>query len=202
MPAAECYASVQIPTFINQMRRIALILCLLPGLLYAIPATARDYQVEVLVFERATLSTDVEEQWIPGSNSQLSNREMLQDMLVQADDQDFSPTVNRLARLEQELLASGYRVLYTANWQQPSAVFQNAPVVPLVSANSRIQGAIRVYKTSLIFADVALGLTDVLEDPDKPLYFINEKRRLKFKEVHYFDNPRFGTLLTVWPAEG
>lgn len=177
---------------------LGLLVCLLPGH----EASARDYQVEVLVFERTSVSTEVEEQWTPGSNSQLSNREMLQSMLNQAGNQSFSPSVSRLARLEQELLGSGYRVVYAANWRQPSAVYQNAPVVPVGSPGSRIRGAIRIYRTSLIFADVALGLADIVQDAGTPLYYINEKRRLKFKEVHYFDHPRFGALLTVWPDEG
>ena len=31
-------------------------------------------------------------------------------------------------------------------------------------------------------------------------FFISEKRRLKFKEVHYFDHPEFGVILGVWPS--
>lgn len=30
---------------------------------------------------------------------------------------------------------------------------------------------------------------------------LREKRRVKFREVHYFDHPRFGVILTVQPAE-
>jgi hypothetical protein len=106
-----------------------------------------------------------------------------------------------LKRLESELLGSGYRVLYSARWQQPAAVYQDAPVVGVSNPDGRLEGAIRVYRTSLIFADLMLGLADLVPNSEAPLYFISEKRRLKFKEVHYFDHPRFGALVAVWPAD-
>lgn len=198
-----------------------LILCL--GLLAAPCLQARDYAVEILVFDRSGVSGEVEEQWNPGSNSQLSNLEQLQALTGRVGDHPFRPQVGHLARLQRGLLESGYRILHAASWQQPAAVYQNAPVVPVGAPDAPIQGAVRVYRTSLIFADIVLGLTDVLPDPGTtprtataiptmsghgtvpdpwaPLYFINEKRRVKFKEIHYFDHPRFGALLTVWPVE-
>jgi hypothetical protein len=112
--------------------------------------------------------------------------------------------------------------------------------------NSSLPGAyIRVYKTSLIFADVDLQLNPLpiqVFDQDNgsantlvttttagsnsetlssgsgldtvavggastaeinypARYFLSERRRLKFKEVHYFDHPKFGAILGVWPSE-
>ncbi len=181
------------------MRGFALLIL---ALCASAPALARDYDVELIVFERTHVSGDVEEQWNPGSNSQLSNQETLREFIARRDPQDVLPDTSRLQRLQSELQRSGYRVLYSGRWRQPAAVFQNAPVVTVGGQDSRLDGAIRVYRTSLIFADIALGLEDVGADSLAPLYFINEKRRLKFQEVHYFDHPRFGALLTVWPAEG
>lgn len=34
----------------------------------------------------------------------------------------------------------------------------------------------------------------------EPHYFLSERRRLKFKEIHYFDHPKFGLILGVWPV--
>ncbi len=37
-------------------------------------------------------------------------------------------------------------------------------------------------------------------EQQQPYFFISEKRRLKFKEVHYFDHPEFGVIMGVWPG--
>ncbi len=208
-----CYRSLQqdhlrignmptpaIPNLTGNRTLRLLILCL--GIMAASTAQARDYAVEILVFERTEVSKEVEEQWNPGSNSQLANLEKLQSLVDRVDDHPIGAGIAHLAGHQSKLLSSGYRVLHAARWQQPSEVYQNAPVVPVGTLDTRIRGAVRVYRTSLIFVDIALGLTDSLLDPDLPLFFINEKRRVKFKEVHYFDHPRFGALVTVWPVEG
>ncbi len=197
-----CIGTMRVPAIPNLTGSLSLrLLFLFLGILAVSVAQARDYAVEILVFERTEVSKDVEEQWNPGSNSQLSNLEKLQSLAGQTDDHPIGAETVQLARYRLELLNSGYRVLYTAGWQQPSEVYQNAPVVPVGTPDNRILGAVRVYRTSLIFVDIALGLTDLVLDADSPLYFINEKRRVKFKEVHYFDHPKFGVLLTVWPVE-
>ena len=66
---------------------------------------------------------------------------------------------------------------------------------------------------------VAVADTDIGEDVEKdveedvgedaaedapapqPHYFIAEKRRLKFGQIHYFDHPLFGAILGVWEAD-
>ena len=64
-------------------------------------------------------------------------------------------------------------------------------------------GFVRVYTTSLIHADLHLQLAPPLPEsapPDAPhpRFFITEKRRLKFKQIHYFDHPLFGAILGLW----
>lgn len=73
-------------------------------------------------------------------------------------------------------------------------------------------GFVRVYTTALIYADVDLQLSPPSapkpflwlradRDAAEPAhYFIAEKRRLKFQQVHYFDHPHFGAILGVWQA--
>ena len=38
-------------------------------------------------------------------------------------------------------------------------------------------------------------------EPVFPRYFIDEQRKLKLNEIHYFDHPRFGVILSVKPIE-
>jgi hypothetical protein len=36
---------------------------------------------------------------------------------------------------------------------------------------------------------------------ERPAHFLKQKRRVKFKEIHYLDHPRFGLFITVWPVD-
>ncbi len=38
-------------------------------------------------------------------------------------------------------------------------------------------------------------------EPLEERYFIDEQRKLKLNEIHYFDHPRFGVILSVKPLE-
>jgi hypothetical protein len=212
-------------------------------ILFCQGALARDYQVEVVVFER-TGSTDVEnEVWDFSPENLAQHQSRMVNLSTKAtEDFEFDPALTHLAGVQRNLVDSGLRILRTANWIQPSAVYQNAPLVSLGIENSTMPyGFIRVYRTSLIFVDVDLqispldgqaasvlagatigttvgtgvdpssNITDQAnaasslaareEIPDNPHYFISEKRRVKFKEIHYFDHPRFGVIVSVWPSE-
>lgn len=184
----------------RQMNKLLVVLVMLAQF-YVLPVFARDYEIELLIFERVTPSPDTEEQWNSGSNQILAHQEELRDSSTSSVKLPLKQGVSRLNRVEKELLGSGYRLLSSSHWRQPGEVFQNAPVVNVSRADNRMLGYLKIYKTSLIFADINLGLVDPLVDPLQPSYFISEKRRLKFKEIHYFDHPRFGAILGVWPAE-
>ncbi|MGB5706866.1 MAG: CsiV family protein [Arenicellales bacterium] len=169
--------------------------------IFALPALARDYQIELLVFEPKNPSSESEEQWNAGSNQILADQESMRGIAVAAVNLPLQKGVSRLKRIESELLSSGYRLLVSTSWPQPAEVYQRAPIVNISRSDNKLIGFLKVYKTSLIFVDVNLGLVDALIDPVLPTFFISEKRRVKFKEVHYFDHPKFGAILTVWPVE-
>lgn len=68
-----------------------------------------------------------------------------------------------------------------------------------------LSGTIRVYAPSLLFAELILRYApgDILNTPDPtlPQSFIDEQRKLKLNEIHYFDQSDFGVILTVRPKE-
>ena len=45
------------------------------------------------------------------------------------------------------------------------------------------------------------ALTAVPAEPVIAHYFMDEQRKLKLNEIHYFDHPNFGVILTVKPLE-
>ena len=195
-----------------------------------VPVTfARDYQVELLVFTQSDDSSNVEEHWFNDSNLALSYQENL-SQLSRKSIALPSPSdgVNRLKSIETTLVNSGHQILKSAHWRQQASIYRNAPVYNISDFDSDIQGFLRIYKTSLIFVDIHLvysedfiSSTPTVENEDINLssntinsthtfspeksetltYFINEKRRLKFKEIHYIDHPKFGAILGVWPTE-
>ena len=173
---------------------------------------ARNYVVDLIVFERLDQQRVGEEVWNVDSNQVARHRQALTEIGTKSSGIRINAGTSRLKRVEGNLSASGYRILQSARWVQPGRVFNEAPIINVTSANGRLRGYIRIYKTSLIFADIKLGITDPsvassefssLSNPvsaNLPVFFIEDKRRLKFKEVHYFDHPKFGAILTVWPA--
>jgi len=180
---------------------------------------AWDYHVELIVFERELKQDAATEQWDFSSNRIAGNKLRIKEL---AKTVNFDPKPRDqliyLNRVKRALVLSGYQILKSTQWQQPARFYHKAPLVSLNSQNNNLVTVyIRVYKTSLIFADIDIQLSpdsilanqsdllepsiDQIEKSQRPYYFISEKRRLKFKEIHYIDHPHFGAILGVWPVE-
>ena len=130
-----------------------------------------------------------------------SNLQRMVTLESRSDDFQFGTTLDRLDPAHRQLIQAGHRILRTARWVQPSAVYQHAPLISLGLANTSLAyGFVRVYKTSLIYADIDLQYSPLPFDYLSEHYFLSEKRRLKFKEVHYFDHPKIGVILGIWPV--
>ena len=91
---------------------------------------------------------------------------------------------------------------------------ENAPYVEvnLPEINGRgdaLTGVIRLFATDLLYIDVLMRYTPPAtsgvnsHNSSDPLlfYFIDERRRVKFDEVHFFDHPKFGVLVSVRPIK-
>lgn len=201
-------------------------------LLIPLSAVARRYAVELIVFERFDGAENIAERWNVGANNQLKRQQQIVALSAQAEPLIPDGDVDQLAMVKDNLQQSGYRLLSAMRWTQPAKLYADASVWQLESADGRMRGYLRIYKTSLIFADLMLALKGDIADSDlatieanntatsnrqistipvfntrvpeitqAPDYFINEKRRLKFGQVHYFDHPKYGAILAVWPAE-
>jgi hypothetical protein len=98
-----------------------------------------------------------------------------------------------------------------------------APVVQTTQTRSTLSGYIKVILSRYLHMDVKLAYTTKIplatetvmtaaqlgsEDatplsPPKPIvYFLDETRKMRSKEVHYLDNPVLGVLLLATPYEG
>ena len=122
-----------------------------------------------------------------------------------------------------------FRVLYHEAWVQevdtrsnsiPVRVSDAAAPVPdnsdPILRTGELDGTVRVYRGRYYQVDVALehrprGAYARPADPYAPppaypetstVYVIDQHRRIKTGETHYFDHPRFGVLLRIDPLAG
>ncbi|NKB75763.1 MAG: hypothetical protein GKR96_01660 [Gammaproteobacteria bacterium] len=229
-----------------------ILICLL---LCSFPAHARNYAIELIVFQRMNTESKADQKIDFSSDRIVQKRLHMEQLKAKSKTITTSNQLHKLSSVQKKLTKSGFRILKTARWNQQSQVYQRAPLVSIGDLNSPLSaGFVRVYKTSLIFVDVDLQLTPQLftsstlaptfvstENPSpgvevnpesalevgnsgapllpplhsqihqvaeettlpseqQPYFFISEKRRLKFKQIHYFDHPEFGVILGVWPG--
>ncbi len=168
-------------------------------------ALARLYKVELIIFTNEGVSA---EQWDFGSEA--TTKKLTQHNKSSARSREpvnpigLSNLANIRTRIAQ---SSDHRILKTLSWTQSSASYANSPLIRVDSPGYQLDGTVRVYAPNLLFTEFNLRYhPGVISPPqfampDIEQYFLQEKRRLKLEEVHYFDHPKFGAVLTVRPIE-
>jgi len=115
-------------------------------------------------------------------------------------------------RAEQQTLkrAANYRVLRHLAWRQTvvDRAHAQAITLPAVSADNpvRVEGSVRVaverylhLYLDLKLVDTTLTLNADFSDYDLPEFRMNQHRRMRSKELHYFDHPKFGVIALITP---
>ena len=166
------------------------------------------YHVELVVFER--LSGANAEHW-PVMNTIRSG-----SLSPQMSNQHIQPaSVDSLAGVSQRLAnASNYRVHYHKAWQQPMRSKGSARTIQITSNNGLIDGALKLYRVNYLHADIDLwfkenGDSDSnwsvptpdgvdLGGPRNP--HLSQIRRIRSKELIYFDHPRVAAILQLTPV--
>ena len=178
---------------------------------------ARSYEVELLIFEYHHQVDD--EALIPQFGRSVDLRFALEQAERRVSMIKPEPALDgHLADINARLTASRtYDVLYHVRWLQQSAQLPHAPRVgislPTSSTQTGIHGIVRLYATDLLFVDTIMRFDLVPSthsnqasrqsgaSAERPAHFLKQKRRVKFKEIHYLDHPRFGLFITVWPVD-
>jgi hypothetical protein len=138
-------------------------------------ATAKDYKVEIIIFE----------------NNNASNA---------SENNDYEPpkrmkSGSRSWRLESSLLldqakkinkSNEYELKYHYAYGVESLPYQESANYTIIETDT--QGYVKIYADQLLFANI---------DLDYKGFRMNQKRRLKLNERHFFDHPKFGLLLQV-----
>jgi hypothetical protein len=88
-----------------------------------------------------------------------------------------------------------YRVLFHQRWSQ-TVDTKGGVKARRITGGTELDGLVKVYLSRYLHADVQLMLKDG-PATGAVVHRIDEQRRVKSQEVHYYDHPRFGVLLTV-----
>ncbi len=202
--------------YIKALKRSLFLLAILLGtLIISESAFARTYKVEMIVFKHDN-NTAIDESNHASSNSLAEQNLKHAQLASQSKNIGLRNSLSILAKTRARLDQNGYRIISTKGWLQKSQPWSKAPVMS-IRDNERVikSGFVRVYSTSLLFVDVDIlfsrdphrANTDLVSDQfttldfNQDLFYISEKRRLKLKEIHYFDHPVYGVILTVWPIK-
>lgn len=207
---------------------LALVLC---GLLPATAvAQARDYQIEVLLFENLRPGS------APGATlyvPRLGNAVSLTgDKAAELGFQQIEEPSMLVEHAEQIKSSGGYKLLRHLAWRQPGldsntargirinagrsfqvhlpGDFRNydrfVPVTagPAFDGNSReisttlVSGTIKVRLGRFLHLDTRLVFTDMGQ---RRSYRLEQSRKMRSRELHYIDNPRFGLLVRIIPLD-
>lgn len=194
------------------MKIIVFGLCVFVAVGFSPTSWAREYAVELIVFTQSTAAENTDA-FKTATNRVAEKLQTFEKLTTQSQFVAPNTPPARLAHLARALQNSGHTILKSSYWVQPANHYGTAPLVSVGDELSALpDGFIRVYRTALILADVELhyappstgidsfGASRFATGDNPPHYFIAEKRRLKFGEIHYFDHPNFGAILAVWPG--
>lgn len=166
------------------------------------------YHVELVVFERHSGANA--EHW-PVMNTIRSGNLSPQ----MANNQIQPASVETLVGVAQRLQnASNYRVHYHKAWQQPVLSKGSARSIQISSDNNLVEGALKLYQVNYLHADIDLWFKENssvgrnwnaavpdgvdLGGPRNP--HLSQIRRIKSKQLIYFDHPRVAAILQLTPV--
>jgi hypothetical protein len=136
---------------------------------------AKDYMVEVVLFENKAEARATE------SHNYTAPRELK----TGSETWELEPSM-LLEQIETLELSEDYEIRHLYSWGQESLPYEDSATFEVFETDA--QGFIKIYAEQLLFANIDLDFNG---------YRMQEKRRLKLNEKHYFDHPKFGILLQV-----
>ena len=170
------------------------------------------YNIEIIVF-RVAAALGGAEDW----SAEAGARSVAGDESASGSSQvghfvaALPPAVWQLGELENRLRSSGtyVPVAHTA-WSQTASAWGTRAGFPLQKLGISVPGLTgNVFLERGQFLHLGMTLTYAMTAPPAGLgaapdtpFTINESRRVRFYERNYFDNPAFGVIALVTPAQG
>ncbi len=157
----------------NHFKTFCLFLCVFIATINSV--SAKDYMVEALVFKNIDPSQAME------SHNYTTPRQFESE----AETWLLEPSLllTEAAAIDD---SERYQLMHHYAWGQESLPVSLAAAFNVIETD--LQGSIKVYAKQLLFANLDLEFDG---------YRLNEKRRIKLNEKHFFDHPKFGVLIQV-----
>lgn len=166
----------------------------------AAPAQKQDkpekrYEIELVAFQ--VMMPDLEGGEIWGASELMPPAESIKPEEGLAPDSRLAKTA---AALEE---GSQYRILARKRWVQTGEDKANAKPALIEGREGELGGTVRFFVSRFLHLDVDLRFqpsTASFGAAPAPAYVIQEARRIRTQETHYFDHPKFGVIVRVTPA--
>lgn len=173
--------------------------------LHAAPAATNLYEIEVVVFENRLSDLEGGELWARDLENPASAGK---DEPVSAGEKPPADSLLSAATLALEK-SGRHRVLAHLRWQQSAEAKSVSKPVKIGNTAGGLDGSLRFYLSRFLILELNLALREMqsggmfsgASEKDATVYRLNEPRRIKVSETHYFDHPKFGALVRVSPAK-
>lgn len=166
-----------------------------PGAATGAADGGKRYQIELVVFENKNGTSTGNEHWSIEAPPLDTTGALAPDDGLAAD----SKLASALAALEKD---ATYRILAQKKWVQGGDEKKSSKPA-LVQAGTELEGLVQFYVSRFLHVELDMRFRPAhapLSETGTPVVFrLEEKRRIKSQETHYFDHPKFGVLLRVTP---
>ncbi len=167
------------------------------------------YNVEVLVFATRLPQLEGNELWT--REAVVANAATPTDADALAPSPTAPPSI--LAAAANDLAKDGrFRILAYYSWIQTADAKSASKPIRISGTNAKnpdeLTGTLRLYLSRYLHLDLNLNYTETVSDAGllntgnsngTITYRIDEQRRIKSQETHYFDHPKFGALIRLTP---
>lgn len=186
-----------------------LLAALLAGSTTTVRAAAPVYDVEIVIFRHKPV-TDAGERW----NRPVQDELRAGGVFPQGEFSELDRSLHRLEGVRGGLRNSrNYEVLAHRAWRQVGYDTAHAVPYPVQAytgnGDYRVEGSVKLVRERYLHLDVDLLLLTAGGAPgqyteapgSRPAFELREKRRMRSRELHYFDHPRFGVIALVTPHD-
>lgn len=158
-------------------------------------AAENQYNIELIIFSQEQPTTELFEEveskiaW----PRKVAKRSEYAD--VKSEKLSLQASYSKLAR------GKGYHPIMYEAWTQKVNSNSYSRAIRIRNQEGTIDGFFMLQRGHLVhmIADIEYSPNEYEED--SPIYRLNEKRRFKLNDTHYFDHPKFGILARVSPVK-